>query len=415
MAGAGVSGEGASGTMETQYSAHVAGLEGQLKQTEAASHILDTAKEQLSEAFRATASRALQSNNELFMNVAQQKLGTTLEAAKGEFRERHEQFQALVKPLSQSYERLNPNIESLIQQNRALATETGKLSSALTDSQQVGSWGEVQLRRVVELAGMMEHCDFEEQSSIEGSQDRPDLMVRLPEKRTIVVDSKASTKAYMEAQQTEDETAKAEILEHHAGALRTQVDDLARKNYSRMEGSLDFVVMFVPADQFLVAALSANPGLIEYAFGKRIAIATPATLISLLWAVANGWQQHRMAENAEAIRAAAEEMHSRMLTFINLLSECREAAAGGGECLQSVCWLLRQPGSAPGAKVRRTCRQGRGQHPFTPATGANGPHIAARRIAGLCVRSQRLDSRPRHAVRLGVGGRGNTESKGIAR
>ncbi len=303
--------------METQYSAHVAGLEGQLKQTEAASHILDTAKEQLSEAFRATASRALQSNNELFMNVAQQKLGTTLEAAKGEFRERHEQFQALVKPLSQSYERLNPNIESLIQQNRALATETGKLSSALTDSQQVGSWGEVQLRRVVELAGMMEHCDFVEQTSIEDSQDRPDLMVRLPEKRTIVVDSKASTKAYMEAQQTEDETAKAEILEHHAGALRTQVDDLARKNYSRMEGSLDFVVMFVPADQFLVAALSANPGLIEYAFGKRIAIATPATLISLLWAVANGWQQHRMAENAEAIRVAAEEMHSRMLTFIN--------------------------------------------------------------------------------------------------
>ncbi len=303
--------------MENQYSAHVAGLEGQLKQTEAASHILDTAKEQLSEAFRATASRALQSNNELFMNVAQQKLGTTLEAAKGEFRERHEQFQALVKPLSQSYERLNPNIESLIQQNRALATETGKLSSALTDSQQVGSWGEVQLRRVVEMAGMMEHCDFVEQTSIEDSQDRPDLMVRLPEKRTIVVDSKASTKAYMEAQQTKDETAKAEILEHHAGALRTQVDDLARKNYSRMEGSLDFVVMFVPADQFLVAALSANPGLIEYAFGKRIAIATPATLISLLWAVANGWQQHRMAENAEAIRAAAEEMHSRMLTFIN--------------------------------------------------------------------------------------------------
>ena len=303
--------------METQYSAHIAGLEGQLKQTEAASHILDTAKEQLSEAFRATASRALQSNNELFMNVAQQKLGTTLEAAKGEFKVRHEQFQALVKPLSQSYEKLNPNIESLIQQNRDLTMETGRLSTALTDSQQIGSWGEVQLRRVVELAGMMEHCDFVEQTSIEGSQDRPDLMVRLPEKRTIVVDSKASTKAYMEAQQTEDDAVKSQILETHAGALRSQVDDLARKNYSRMEGSLDFVVMFVPADQFLVAALSANPGLIEYAFGKRIAIATPATLISLLWAVANGWQQHRMAENAEAIRVAAEEMHSRMLTFIN--------------------------------------------------------------------------------------------------
>ena len=303
--------------MESQHNAQVAGLEGQLKQTETTSNILNTAKEQLSEAFQATASRALQSNNELFMNVAQQKLGTTLESAKGEFKQRHEQFQALVKPLSQSYDKLNPNIETLIQQNRELAVETGKLSTALTDSQQIGSWGEVQLRRVVELAGMVEHCDFVEQTSIEGSQDRPDLMVRLPERRTIVVDSKASTKAYMEAQQTEDDATKSQILEHHAGALRTQVDDLARKNYSRMEGSLDFVVMFVPADQFLVTALSANPGLIEYAFGKRIAIATPATLISLLWAVANGWQQHRMAENAEAIRVAAEEMHSRMLTFIN--------------------------------------------------------------------------------------------------
>ena len=303
--------------MESKYSAQVAGLQGQLKQTATASRILDTAKEQLSEAFQATASRALRNNNELFMNVAQQKLGTTLEAAKGEFKQRHEQFQALVKPLTQNYERLNPNIESLIQQNRDLAIETGKLSTALTDSQQIGSWGEVQLRRVVELAGMLEHCDFVEQTSIEGSQDRPDLMVRLPEKRTIVVDSKASTKAYIEAQQKEDEYAKAQILENHAGALRTQVDDLARKNYSRMEGSLDFVVMFVPADQFLVAALSANPKLIEYAFGKRIVIATPVTLISLLWAVANGWRQHHVAENAEAIRVAAYEMYDRMLKFID--------------------------------------------------------------------------------------------------
>lgn len=302
--------------MATQYSARVAGLEGRLQETEAASHILKTAKEQLSETFQATASRALQSNNELFMTAAEQRLGTTLEAAKGEFKERHEQFQALVKPLSQNYEKLNPNIESLMQQNRDLTMVTGRLSTALTDSQQIGSWGEVQLRRVVEMAGMMEHCDFVEQASIEGSQDRPDLMVKLPENRTIVVDSKASTKAYMEAQQTEDETTKAEILEHHAGALRKQVDDLANKKYSRTKGSLDFVVMFVPADQFLAAALSANPGLIEYAFGKRIAIATPATLIALLWAVANGWQQHRMAENAEAIRVAAEEMHSRMLKFI---------------------------------------------------------------------------------------------------
>jgi DNA recombination protein RmuC len=143
--------------------------------------------------------------------------------------------------------------------------------------------------------------------------------VKLPEKRAVVVDAKASTAAYLEAHQVEDEAGRDEALRRHAGALRSQVDSLAGKNYGALvEGSLDFVVMFVPGDQFLAAALNANPNLIEYAMGKRVAIATPASLVSLLWAVANGWQRHRIAENAEAIRQAGEEMHQRMQRFINL-------------------------------------------------------------------------------------------------
>ena len=303
--------------MESDHRAEAAGLRGQLEQIDSANKILDTAKEQLSEVFQATAGRALQSNNELFMNVARENLGKTLESAKGEFNQRHEQFQALVKPLAQNYEKLNPQIESLILQSQSLAAETGKLSNALTNNRQIGSWGEIQLRRVVELAGMTEHCDFVEQTTVNGSNDRPDLTVKLPEKRTVVVDAKASTAAYMEAQQTGDESASAEALRRHAGALRTQVDDLARKNYgAHVEGSLDFVVMFVPGDQFLAAALNANPSLVEYAMSKRVAIATPASLISLLWAVANGWQRFRIAENAETIRQAGEEMHQRMQAFI---------------------------------------------------------------------------------------------------
>ena len=303
--------------MESDHRAEAAGLRGQLEQIDSANKILDAAKEQLSEVFQATAGRALQSNNELFMNVARENLGKTLESAKGEFNQRHEQFQALVKPLAQNYEKLNPQIESLILQSQSLAAETGKLSNALTNNRQIGSWGEIQLRRVVELAGMTEHCDFVEQTTVNGSNDRPDLTVKLPEKRTVVVDAKASTAAYMEAQQTEDESASAEALRRHAGALRTQVDDLARKNYgAHVEGSLDFVVMFVPGDQFLAAALNANPSLVEYAMSKRVAIATPASLISLLWAIANGWQRFRIAENAETIRQAGEEMHQRMQVFI---------------------------------------------------------------------------------------------------
>ncbi|MDE2837382.1 MAG: DNA recombination protein RmuC [Chloroflexota bacterium] len=302
---------------ETAHLETIARLEGQLQEIDNADKILAAAKEQLSDAFKATAARALQDNNELFVNVAKENLGKTLESAKGEFKQRHEQFQKLVEPLSQHYQKLTPQIESLIRQSQALTSETGKLSNALTNNRQIGNWGEIQLRRVVELAGMMEHCDFVEQTTINDAAERPDLMVHLPENRTIVVDAKASTAAYLEAQEIDDETQASKAMQRHASALRSQVDDLARKDYGgQVEGSLDFVVMFVPADQFLIAALSANPNLIEYAMGKRVVIATPSSLIALLWAVANGWRRYQIAENIETIRKVGEEMHDRMLKFI---------------------------------------------------------------------------------------------------
>ena len=303
--------------IEADYREENAGLKGQLEQTDNAEKILEMAKEQLRESFQATASQALQANNSQFMDLAQENLGKTLEAAKGDFKQRHEQFEALVKPLTQNYEKLNPQIDLLMQRSESLAIETGKLSSALTDNRQIGNWGEVQLRRVVELAGMQDYCDFGEQVAGSGSQIRPDLTVRLPEQRTVIIDAKASTAAYMEAQQADDEEKRDASLKRHASALKTQVDDLAKKDYgTKVKGSLDFVVMFIPGDQFLAAALSANPALIEHAMKKRVAIATPASLISLLWAVANGWQRQRIAENAEEILKEGQELHSQMLTFM---------------------------------------------------------------------------------------------------
>ena len=305
-------------TLDADHRETVAGLQGQLEQSKTGEALLEKAKEQLKESFEATASQALQRNNELFLSVAQENLGKALETAKGDFKERHEQFEALVKPLRENYERLNPTIESLARQSSVLASETGRLSNALTNNRQIGSWGEIQLRRVVELAGMVDHCDFSEQTTVEGTSERPDLTVHLPEQRAVVVDAKASTAAYIEAQQAEDDGAADRAMLRHASALRTQVDDLSGKRYGeKVEGSLDFVVMFVPGDQFLAAALRANPTLIEYAMQKRVAIATPASLISLLWAVASGWERHRIAQNAEAIRQAGMEMHRRMGTFID--------------------------------------------------------------------------------------------------
>ena len=303
---------------QAEHREEVANLQGQLQQADDAQAIVDAAKEQLNEVFQATASRALQGNNEQFLQLAQQNLGTTLESAKREFDQRHLQFQELVKPLSENYGNLNPKIETLTAQMQSMTAETARLSGALNDNRQVGRWGELQLRRVVELAGMSDYCDFEEQTTASTSRIRPDLVVKLPERRAVVVDAKASTAAYMEAQGAEDEIAASDALLKHANALKRQVDELSGKNYgAEIEGSLNFVVMFVPGDQFLAAALRADPNLVEHAMSKQVAIATPASLIAMLWAIQNGWQQLRFAENAQEIKEAGEEMHSRMLTFIS--------------------------------------------------------------------------------------------------
>ena len=298
----------------------VAGLNGQLQQVATTQQIMETAKERLSAEFQAAAGKALQSSNESFVQLANENLGKTMEAAKSEFRQRHQQFQELVKPLSESYGKLNPQIETLTTQVSSITAETAKLSGALTNNRQVGKWGEIQLRRVVEIAGMADYCDFEEQPTINvnGRRERPDMVISLPDKRAVVVDAKASTAAYMEAQQAEDEETANAAWTRHANALKGQVDELAGKDYgANQAGSLDFVVMFVPGDQFLSAALGANPELIEYAMRKRVAIATPVSLISLLWAIANGWQQDRIARDTLKIKEAGEEMHKRMLNFIS--------------------------------------------------------------------------------------------------
>ena len=278
--------------------------------------MLETAKEQLGAEFQAAASKALQSNNEQFVQLANENLGKTLETAKSEFHQRHQQFQELVKPLSENYGKLNPQIETLTNLVQAVTSETAKLSGALTSNQQVGNWGEVQLRRIVELAGMSAYADFTEQENVPGG--RPDLVVRLPDQRAVVVDAKASMTAHLEASQSEDETSANAAWAKHARALKGQVDDLNRKDYgSVVPGSLNFVVMFVPGDQFLASALKADAELVEYAIGKRVAIATPASLIAMLWAVANGWERVHLAQNAETIRQVGEEMHKRMMTFVN--------------------------------------------------------------------------------------------------
>ncbi len=282
-------------------------LRGQLQGQQTAADLIQTAKVELSTTFQATAGQALQANNEQFLALAEQNLGKSQRT-----------FEELVKPLSENYAKLNPNIESLMRQNVTITEATQELKDVLSNNPKVGSWGEIQLRKVIEAAEMVDYCDFAEQQSVDGSNERPDVTVKLPEGRAIVIDAKASTAAYLEAGEAEDEEQATAILTRHAGAMRTQIDNLAKKDYgNKVSGSLPFVVMFVPGDQFLAAALSVRNDLIQYAMSKRIAVATPSTLISLLWAVANGWEQRRFAQDVEQVRKAAVEMNSSLQAFMN--------------------------------------------------------------------------------------------------
>ncbi len=311
--------ERAFASIESAHRETVATLNGRLEQIATAQEIVEKAREQLNTEFQSTASKVLQTNNEQFVQLANASLGKTLESARSEFHQRHQQFEHLVKPLAENYANLNPKIEQLDGRVQSFTEATARLEGALKgDNRAVGTWGEIQLRRVVELAGMTDYCDFAEQLTIGALQSRPDLIIRLPERRVIVVDAKASTAAYLEAGQAgDDESAQSAAFSRHASALRTQIDGLSRRDYGRqVPEALDFVVMFVPGDQFLSAAIRANPGLVEYAMDKRVAIATPASLIAMLWAVANGWQQYEIAQNAEEIRHIGAQMHGSLTEFI---------------------------------------------------------------------------------------------------
>ena len=282
-----------------------------------AQRVIEEVKEHLGQAVRADVSAALKDSSELLAGMADSNFRKTMAEAKSELDKKHLLFAGLVKPLSEGYLKLNPQIEQLSAQVQSVTAEAAKLSGALSDNRQVGQWGEIQLRRVVEMAGMTKHCDFDEQAVCEGTRARPDMVVKLPNGRAVVVDAKASMSAFVEAgTATDGETAKGALV-RHAKNLKRQIDDLAKKDYGAgMENAVDFTVMFVPGDQFLSVALEVAPDLVAYGMGKRVAIATPASLIALLWTVAHGWQQVEIARSAKEIEVVGRDLYQCLLRFV---------------------------------------------------------------------------------------------------
>lgn len=299
-------------------------------------------QEQIEKSFKALASETLQSQSESFLRLAEERLDKKNIQGSAHMQEKLMEISKILAPVKETMSKLELGIEKVekhrseqfgriseqlvlvAQTSEKLKQEASSLSKALRRPEVRGSWGEIQLKRVVELAGMSAFCDFEEQvtvRTVDKSPQRPDMIVRLPNNRCVVVDSKAVLDAFLEAVETENVELKQAALLRHARNLRTRVQDLSKKSYwEQFEGSAEFAVLFVPNEALLAAAVEMDKALIEDALKEKVVIATPTTLVALLKAIYYGWQHNQMAENAQSVLQYAKEFYDRLAPWLKHLS-----------------------------------------------------------------------------------------------
>lgn len=311
--------------------------------------LLQDASEQLKSQFKALSADALKTNNATFLDLAKSVLQNYQTQASGDLTQKEEAVKNLVQPIAESlkgmnqqiqsleqarshaYGALNAQVQSLLETQKALQTETGNLVKALREPQARGRWGELQLRKVLELAGMLEYCDFLEQETATTADGRfrPDVIVKLPGDKNIVIDSKAPITAYLAAVEAADDQARSAGIVDHARQVRQHIDSLSAKNYwAQFQPTPEFVVLFLPGEVFFRAALDGDFELIEYGIARRVIVTSPTTLIALLKAVAHGWNEKNLAESARRISEAGRDLYKRLCTMTGYMEELGKKLGG---------------------------------------------------------------------------------------
>ena len=303
---------------------------------------MEKARASLSETFGSLSNKALKENSVEFLKLAQENLKQFQIQAQNDLSEKEKSFEGLVKPIKETLEKtekqiremeverkqahgsLTQHLNTMLEAHQALQGETRNLVNALRRPEVRGQWGELTLKRLAELAGMVEHCDFYEQEHTATDQGamRPDMIVRMPGRREIVVDVKTPLDAYISATETTDETQRAIHLQRHTKNVRERVRELSSKGYwAQFKHSPDFVVLFIPGEQFLSAALDEDPKLLEFAMKQKVILATPTSLVALMRAIAYGWRQESLAKNADQIRDIGSELYHRLAVFTEHLGK----------------------------------------------------------------------------------------------